>query len=121
MPKKASIDIEKLKLKKFGRFASVGIPGDLDIGVKDNAADPEVVFYYVASEADVSAFVSYCWSLALPEDNRVIMIFKKGNTAFGRDQVAGPFKAGTYNGFKPKAPMLCALSDEYSAFVLMKI
>jgi hypothetical protein len=121
MPKKASVDIEKLKLKKFSRFALVNLPKDLDIGVKAGAADPEVVLYYVASEADVSAFVSYCWSLSLPEDNRVIMIFKKGNTAFARDQVAGPFKAGTYNGFTPKAPMLCALSDEYSAFVLIKI
>jgi hypothetical protein len=121
MPEKAALDIGKLKLGKFKRFALVNVPGDIDIGVKASAADPEVVFYYVASEADVSAFVSYCWSLSLPEENRVIMVFRKGNADFGRDKVAGPFKAGTYNGFTLKAPALCALSDEYSAFVLMKI
>ncbi len=121
MPKEPSFSLEKLKLKKFSRFAVMNFPKDVNPGVKGGDPEPEVVLYWVGTEADVGAFVSYCWSLSLPKDNRVVMVFGKGDKAFGRDQVAGPFKAGTYNGFKLKAPMMCALSEEFTAFVLMKI
>jgi hypothetical protein len=48
------------------------------------------------------------------------MVYRKGNKALNRDTIIAPFRDGTYADFKLKPPMLCALSDSLSAFVLQK-
>ncbi len=115
------MDLSKLKLNKFRHFKIANFPRSIDLGLDSTDADIEVVIYYVASREDVKKFVSSCNSISLPKENRTIMIFQKGSKELSRDMIIGPFRKGTYPNFKLKAPMLCSISNEPSAFVLSKV
>ena len=114
------MDLSKLKIDKFSRIRAVNFPDDIDPGF-ENANTPEVLMYFIAETSDVSAFVGSCTKARLPPDNRVIMVYRKGNKSLNRITIIAPFRRGDYPGFRLKAPMLCALSSSLSAFVLQKV
>jgi len=81
-----------------------------------------VILFYIDKIEDVKSFVDLCNTSSLPKDNRTIMIYKKGRKdGVNRDSIFMPFREGTYEGFKLKAPMLCSISEELSACVMCKV
>jgi hypothetical protein len=113
------VELSKLKIDKFTKIATVNFPADVDLRLRSSSS-PEVLIHFIGDPADIAAFVASCRKAKLPQDNRVIMVFRKGNKALNRDTIIGPFRDGTYPGFKLTPPMLCALSDTLSAFVLRR-
>ena len=114
------MDLAKLKLGKLTKISALNFPPDIDPGVTTSKA-PEVLLYFIAKPGDVERFVETCRRLDLPRENRVVMIYRKGNKSLNRDMIIGPFREGRYKDLKLKAPMLCALSDSLSAFVMQKV
>ena len=114
------MDLSKLKLGKLTKISAVNFPAHIDPGLT-SAKTPEVLLYFIAKQGDVERFVETCRKLDLPRDNRVVMIYQKGNKGLNRDTIIGPFREGRYKDLKLKAPMLCALSDSLSAFVMQKV
>lgn len=115
-----NMDLNKLKLDQFNGYKIVNFPGDIDTGLESAKSNIQVVLYYIDKPEDVKEFVSLCNSLSLPRENRTIMVYKKGRKDVNRDSIIGPFKEKKYPGFKQKAPMLCSLSKDLSAFVFSK-
>ena len=114
------MDLSKLKLGKLSSIKAVNFPADIEVGL-ESARTPEVLLYFVAKPEDTARFVEICRKTKLPEDNRVVMVYRKGNKALNRDTIIAPFRQGTYKDFKLKPPMLCSVSDELSAFVMQKV
>ncbi|NQT60882.1 MAG: hypothetical protein HQ557_18085 [Bacteroidetes bacterium] len=68
---------------------------------------------------DVADFVKIGNSELLTEENRAIMVYRKGRKdGLNRDTIFFLFKEGSCPNFKLKAPMLCSLSKELSACVM---
>lgn len=121
------MDINKLKISNFSKILLKNIPADIDLGISSTEDNPEVIIYYIEviiyyinNIEDLENFVKFCNIISLPEENRTIMVYKKGQKELNRDSIITPFKSNEIKGFKLKAPMLCSLSKEYSAFVMMK-
>jgi hypothetical protein len=114
------VDLSKLRIDRFSKIKAVNFPVDIDLGFA-NVRTPEVLIYFVAEPADVGNFVEASRKTKLPEDNRVIMVYQKGNKSLNRDSIITLFRDGAYPDFRLKAPMLCALSNRLSAFVLQKV
>jgi selenophosphate synthetase-related protein len=114
------MDLSKLKLGKLSSIKSVNFPADIDIGSQNSRA-PDVLLYFIAKPEDVGTFVTLCRKTKLPTDNRVVMVYRKGNKELNRDTIIAPFRQGRHTDFKLKPPMLCALSETLSAFVLQKV
>ncbi|MBK3518476.1 hypothetical protein [Carboxylicivirga marina] len=80
---------------------------------------PEVLFYFINELDDTEKFIRMAHSLKLPKDNHTIVFFNKGRKdGVNRDSIIAPFKNKVYPEFKFKAPMLCSISDELSAFAM---
>ncbi|XMB86891.1 hypothetical protein RJG79_03590 [Mycoplasmatota bacterium WC44] len=114
------MDIVKLKLDKFSNINVMNFPQEVEVGIESKDKDVEVVLYYIDNINDINNFVNYVNKTNLSKDNRTIMVYKKGRKDVNRDVIITPFKVGEIKGFKMKAPMLCSLSKDYSAFVMMK-
>ncbi len=113
------MDLSKLKIGKFTKVTTINFPKGIEFGL-ESSRTPEVIIYFIAEPADVERFVETCRKAALPEDNRVIMVYRKGVKSLNRDIIITPFRDGAYADFKLKAPMLCSLSDSLSAFVMRR-
>ena len=120
MKNSGQVDLSRLKIDKFARIRAVNFPPEIDLGIENSQA-PEVLIHFITDPADVGSFVESSRKTKLPPDNRVIMVYRKGNKSLNRDTIIGPFRDGTYADFKLKPPMLCTLSASLSAFVLQKI
>ena len=114
------MDLSKLKLGKLTKLSAVNFPPDIDPGVASSKT-PEALIYFISKPGDVERFVETCRKVDLPRDNRVVMIYQKGNKNLNRDTIIAPFRKGLYQDLKLKAPMLCSLSDGLSAFVMQKV
>jgi len=114
------MDIKKLKLEKFSNIKTVNMPSEFDGLFNNSDVSIEVILYYIDSKNDVSEFIKLVKSSNLPKENRTILIYKKGRKdGINRDLIAAPFREGEEkDNFKMRAPMLCSLSSQYSAFVL---
>jgi hypothetical protein len=113
--------LKKMKLDKFSNIKIINFPNEIALGIKSCNDNLEVVIYYIDQIDDVSKFISFCNSISFSEDNRTIMVYKKGRKdSLSRDSIITPFKEGKYPNFVFKAPMLCSLSTELSAFVFSK-
>ncbi len=113
------MDITKLKLNKFNNIITVNFPEYIETGYREFTDNTEVIIYFIENICDIAKFVKFCSESNLPENNRTVMVFRKGNkTDVNRDTIITPFKAGNYPDFKFRAPMLCSLSDKLSAFVM---
>ncbi|PLX21069.1 MAG: hypothetical protein C0597_03800 [Marinilabiliales bacterium] len=115
------MDLQKLKINQFNHISLVNFPQDIDLGIISDNNNIEVVIYYINKVEDIQNFVNYCNSIDLPKDNRTILVFKKGRKdEVNRDRIITPFRQNKFEDFTFKAPMLCSLSKELSAFVLAK-
>ncbi|RMF10629.1 MAG: hypothetical protein D6762_01020 [Candidatus Neomarinimicrobiota bacterium] len=115
------MDLKKLRVEKFQRFSVQNFPAEKMPDLPTVESEIEVIFYYIDSIADVRRCVDYCQSVSLRPDNRVILVYAKGRKdGLNRDAIITPFRQGTIPGFVLKAPMLCSLSPQWSAFVLQK-
>ena len=114
------MNLDKLKLRKLKKVQAIHFPSDIDLGAQ-NADEPEVIIYFISELQDGEAFVQTCMAAKLPADNRTIMVYRKGNKSLNRDTIISPFRQGEYREFRLRAPLLCSLSDELSAFVMQKI
>ena len=113
--------LDKLKIEQFNSFSVKNFPESIDLGIESSDKNFDVVIYYIDAVDDVTRFVDFCNGASLPDDNRTIMIYKKGRKdGVNRDSIFGPFREGKFTGFKLKAPMLCSLSKELSACVMSK-
>lgn len=114
------MDLKKLKLARFRNIVAINFPKEFNPGFRAATRDVEVVLYYIDSLDDVKKFVKLCTSTKLPEENRIIMVYRKGRTdGVNRDTIFKPFRKD--KRFTLKAPMLCSLSDELSACVMAKV
>ena len=114
------MNLEKLKLKNFKNIAVLNFPKEFDLGINSTKKNVEVVIYYIDKLTDVTKFVAICNAIALPKENRTIMVYRKGrNDGVNRDSIFLPFRKN--KDFKLKAPMLCSLSEGLSACVMCKI
>ncbi len=116
------MDIKKLKIEKFKNIQILNFPKDINLGIESNDKDAEVIIYYIDQLEDIQKFIKLANESNLPEDNRAILVYKKGRKdGVNRDSIIRPFKTEEIAGFKLKAPMLCSISNELSAFVLSKV
>lgn len=110
------MDLSKLKIDDYNDIQANNFPEGVMPKLESN--NPQVIIYYIDKIEDVEAFIKYVQETRLPEDNRVIMVYKKGRKdGINRDTVIKPFKDKIADGFKIRRPALCSLSKEYSAFV----
>lgn len=116
------MDLKKLKIEKFQNIKLVNFPEKDKPNIKSTGKDVEVIIYFISKQTDIQKFVELCNSCDLPSDNRTIMVYRKGQKdGPNRDSIILPFKNKVYSGFKLKAPMLCSLSADFSAFVMCKV
>lgn len=114
------MNLKKLKLDKFKNIHVVNFPKEFNPGIRSTDKDVEVIIYYIDSLDDVKKFVKLCTSTHLPEENRTIMVYKKGRKdSVNRDSIFMPFEKD--KRFTLKAPMLCSISEELSACVMGKV
>lgn len=110
------MDYKKLKIDTF---KSIGY-----FNFEDQSTEVfecyEAVIYFIKELDDVKKMVELVKTLKMVENNRVILVYKKGQPLVNRDSIIKPFKDGTYTEFKMKAPMLCSLDKTTSAFVMSK-
>ena len=113
------MDLAKLKIGSFRNIRLVNFPKEIDLGIKSTGRNTEVIIYFIDRMEDVGKFVHLCDSTRLPEDNRTIMVYRKGRKdGVNRDSIFLPFRNDP--GFKLKPPMLCSISEELSACVMSK-
>jgi hypothetical protein len=114
------IRMSLVNLLSYHIISVINFPKSFDIGIVSTKVNPEVIIYFINKLEDIERFVKFCNSAPLPKDNRTIMVYQKGRKDLNRDTIITPFRNGHYQNFKFKAPMLCSLSNELSAFVLTK-
>lgn len=110
------MDYKKLKIDRFNKIAFFNFK-DKETAFYDTY---EVVIFKINALEDIQHMVDKVENLNMAADNRVIMVYEKGQKTINRDSIIRPFKNGEYLDYKMKAPMLCSLDKVYSAFVLMK-
>ncbi len=114
------MDLRKLKLEKFKNIRVVNFPKEFDPGIPSSTKNTEVILYFINTLTDVEKFVKLCVSTPLPQENRTIMVYKKGRKdGVNRDAIFLRFRKD--KRFTLKAPMLCSLSDDLSACVMAKV
>lgn len=72
------MNLEKLKIGQFKKIKLVNFPKDVKPGITSTKGRAEVLLYYIHTIEDVEAFVRTCQKLGLPDDNRAIMVYRKG-------------------------------------------
>lgn len=110
------MDYKKLKIEHFTNIAYFNFE-DRDTEQYD---EYQVIIYKINDLEDIQSMIEKVETLKMAADNRVIMVYRKGQKTVNRDSIIKPFKNGEYLDYKMKAPMLCSLGKELSAFVLMK-
>jgi hypothetical protein len=114
------MDIKKLKIDNFKNIMLKNFPDDIELGINSSDNNPEVVIYYIDFLEDIEDLKKLVNEIDLPKENRIILVYKKGRKDdVNRDNIISPFKNN--KNYKMKAPMLCSLSKELSAFSLQKI
>ena len=116
------MNLRRLRIDKFDHFQVLNFPDQYQLDIETSTNGIQVVIYYVDEIEDIQKFLEYNSSANLPEDNRTILMYKKGRKdGVNRDSIMIPFKEGKYPDYKLKAPMLCSISEDLSAIVLMKV
>ncbi len=116
------MDAQKLRIEKFKNIQVVNFPADIDLNIESTDKHVEVIIYYIDKVEDIRKFVRLANESNLPEHNRTILVYQKGRKdEVNRDSIIRPFKTKEIAGFQMKAPMLCSISKELSAFVLAKV
>jgi len=110
------MDYSKLMIEHFSNIAYINFIDREEVTYEVY----DVIIYFVECIEDIDFCVEFCRSHKLNIDNRVILVYKKGQKDFNRNTIIEPFKNGRYLDFRLKAPMLCALDKKHSAFVLIK-
>jgi hypothetical protein len=112
------MNIKKLKIDKYKRIMVKNFPDKYNLGINSVDDNPEVIIYFIAKLSDVDDLIELAKKSNLPKDNRVIFVFEKGRKdGVNRDTIFLPFREDLQNHYRMKAPMLCSLSKELSAFV----
>ena len=116
------MDLKKLRIDKFQNIKLINFPEEIKLNIHSSNKNAEVIIYFIKQLSDIQKFVELCNASNLPSDNRTILVYRKGQKdGPNRDSIILPFKNRMYSGFKLKAPMLCSLSSEFSAFVMCKV
>lgn len=113
------MDIKKLKIDKYSHIQVINFPEKYkpDI-VSTDTGQIEVILYYIDKIEDVPTFIEYVKSADIAKDNRTIFVYEKGRKdGVNRDTIYAYFTALPKGIFKMRAPMMCSLSNELSAFV----
>jgi hypothetical protein len=114
------MELKKLRIDKFKNVQLANFPKDIDLGIESTTKGVEVIIYYIDRLDDVKKFVKLCGSTKLPDDNRTIMVYRKGRKdGVNRDSIFMPLRND--KRFALKAPMLCSISEELSACVMGKV
>ena len=113
------MDIAKLKIDKYSNIQAINFPDKYNPNIVMTDEDKiEVVIYYIDKIEDTPAFIKYVQHATLAKDNRTIFVYKKGRKdGVNRDTIFAYFQALPDGVFKMRAPMMCSLSKELSAFV----
>jgi len=110
------VDLKKLKIDEVEKISYINF-SDYEMVTYD---ETEVVIYFLNAIEDIDKCVQYCDSLRMTTNNRIVLVYEKGQKLLNRDSIIKPFKTGVYLNYKMKAPMLCSLDKKLSAMVFMK-
>ena len=110
------MDISKLRIDNFKKIAYV----NFEDKTCDDYDEYDVIIYKINVLEDIPAFVDYVNARKMSVENRVIMVYEKGDKIVNKNTIIKPFKENIYIDFVLKAPMLCSLDKKLSAFVLKK-
>lgn len=110
------MDFRKLKIDGFKKISCINF-SDLKMMTYD---ETEVVIFFLKTIEDIEKCVKYCDILKMTTNNRIVLVYEKGQKILNRDSIIKPFKTGTYLNYKMKAPMLCSLDKKLSAMVFEK-
>ena len=114
------IDLKKLKIDKFRGIRHENFPSDLHPGFESARKNYDVILYYIDRPEDVQNFVHLCKSSPLPRENRTILVYKNGRKdGVNHDAVFFPFRNDVT--FALRTPLMCALSDDLSAYIMSRI
>jgi hypothetical protein len=110
------MDLYKLKIDKYQVKKAVNFPDALEISFEKMTGQTQVILYYIEKLSDVQKMIDCVKKENMAKDNRVIVVYKKGRKdEVTRDNIH-TFFVDKNVAFKNRAPMLCALSKELSAF-----
>ena len=108
------MELFKLKIEKYSIKKAINFPDAFKIDFEKKDGQTEVILYYIDKISDVEKFKKTVRAESMAKDNRVIVVYKKGRKDdVTRDNIHTYFDNVE---FKNRAPMLCSLSDELSAF-----
>lgn len=112
------MDIAKLKLDKYSHIQLINFPNKYKPDITStNEGQIEAVIYYIDKIEDVTTFIEYVKGADIAKNNRTIFVYEKGRKdGVNRDTIYAYFQALPQGTFKMRAPMMCSLSKELSAF-----
>ncbi|MDD4157384.1 MAG: hypothetical protein PHY08_12510 [Candidatus Cloacimonetes bacterium] len=112
------MNVKKLKIDKYERIMVTNFPRKYDLEIRSVEEKPEVIIYFIDKLSDVNDMILLIKDCILPKDNRVIFVYeKRRKDGVNRDTIYSYFKKELQSEYKLRAPMLCSLSKELSAFV----
>lgn len=113
---------KKLRIEDASAIKCINLPDDFPFEIEASTLPISTVLYAITEMNDLKQFVDFCSSIELPQNNRVIMLYKR-NKADGitRKSLFTPFKDGEFPEFEFRAPMLCSLQQDWNAVVLSKV
>ena len=110
------MDFSKLKLNQFQTYNGYHLPEGFNPPLTFHE-QAEVWFLFCQSFEDVNRLANQVLNQALPKENRVFFVYRKGQKLFHRDHVYAVIERHPF--FLKKAPILSSLSKEYSCFSTM--
>lgn len=114
------MDLKELKLESLENVKVVNCPDNISLGIVSTDADVETVIYYIEKLDDVDAFVGLCSGLSLPDNNTIILLYKKGrNDGVNLESIFKPFLEKQHPNFKLKLPVLATLQPGYLGALIM--
>jgi len=110
------MDLKKLKIDTFKKISYINFVEPKMVTFDET----EVIIYFLKTIEDIDKCVQYCDIHKMTTNNRIVLVYEKGQKLLNPDSIIKPFKTGVYLNYKMKAPMLCSLDKKLSAMVFIK-
>jgi hypothetical protein len=111
------MDFHKLKLESYTSYKGISLPQELKPPLEETKY-PQCVFAYVDSMPSLMNAINLVSNMDLPKDNRLFLVFKKGQKDFHRDHIMMIMRKAIF--FQKRAPILASLNKTYSVFTCSK-
>lgn len=112
------MNFSKLKLDRFQTYNGFQLPEGFDPPLQ-YSEEADVLFVFCDTFEQLNRYTNQLLNQALPTENRVFYIYKKGNKQFHRDHVLTFIEGAPF--LKKKLPIISKLDDTYTCLATMMI